>query len=75
MKNITNFNVKTQGNGMDGKIVVNINHCKKIIPTVLFSIQESQRLLEIIDNMDSSYKHNAATKLNRFRCFIKKCRL
>ncbi|MDN0067807.1 hypothetical protein [Bacteroides gallinaceum] len=44
--------VKVKGNGMNGKIIVQARKFYKEIPVVLFSSEEANTLLKIVDKME-----------------------
>ena len=44
--------VKVKGNGMNGKIIVQARKCYRAIPVVLFSSEEANTLLKIVDKME-----------------------
>ena len=44
--------VKVKGNGMNGKIIVQARKFYREIPVVLFSSEESNTLLKIVDKME-----------------------
>ena len=44
--------VKVKGNGMNGKIIVQARKFYREIPVVLFSSEEANTLLKIVDKMD-----------------------
>lgn len=44
--------VKVKGKGMNGKIVVHAKRIYKEIPVVLFSSEEANTLLEIVDRVE-----------------------
>lgn len=44
--------VKVKGNGMNGKIIVQARKFYREIPVVLFSSEEANSLLKIVDKME-----------------------
>lgn len=44
--------VKVKGNGMNGKIIVQARKFYREIPVVLFSSEEANTLLKIVDKME-----------------------
>lgn len=44
--------VKVKGNGMNGKIIVQTRKFYREIPVVLFSSEEANTLLKIVDKME-----------------------
>lgn len=44
--------VKVKGNGMNGKIIVQARKFYREIPAVLFSSEEANTLLKIVDKME-----------------------
>lgn len=44
--------VKVKGNGMNGKIIVQARKFYREIPVVLFSSEEANALLKIVDKME-----------------------
>lgn len=56
--------VKVKGNGMNGKIIVQARKFYKEIPVVLFSSEEANTLLKIVDKMEIEQHTFFAIKAN-----------
>jgi hypothetical protein len=52
MKKKKEVRIAAKGNGVDGEIIVSAPNFYKVIPAVLFSKQEANTLLEIIDRIE-----------------------
>ncbi|MDE5975996.1 MAG: hypothetical protein K2G69_05565 [Muribaculaceae bacterium] len=46
--------VVAEGNGMDGRIVVTAKGFRKVIPALLFSPEQADTLLRLVDKMEAN---------------------
>lgn len=56
--------IKVKGNGMNGKIIIQAQRFYREIPVVLFSSEEANTLLKIVDKMEIE-QHTFFTHKNK----------
>lgn len=57
--------IKVKGKGMDGKIIVQARKFYRVIPVVLFSSNEANTLLQIVDKIEIE-RQSVVIKKSRF---------